>query len=93
MSIEKGDTIQVYKGCRALDILVGVLGTVTEVIPMGSDYSHSVKVVLVIAGKPRVLFARHINRLSDPIVNLNNGNPYNKVQIRLIKKLTTDRAE
>jgi hypothetical protein len=85
--ITVGTRIVVAAGCKALDIAKNVTGQVTAITALGADYSHSVKIELrwvngFKAGKSRVLFARHINRLGDATVNLNDGNPLHKITIR-----------
>lgn len=87
MAIETGSKIAIVKGCKALEIVKGTTARVISVEPMGAEYSHQVRVVLQFlngfqAGKQRTLYARHANRMSDVVVNLNNGNPLNKVQIQ-----------
>lgn len=82
MSIQQWDRIQVVKGCRDLNILKGYTARVLDVIKLGPEYSHFVKVVLQFDNGSRVgLYARHINRLSDPTCNLNSGNPFQKITI------------
>lgn len=80
--ITTGDTVTVLQGCEALSIRKGSRLTIGEVTKLGPDYGHSVKVVLVSRdGSRRALYARHINRLGDSELNLNNGDPTKKVRI------------
>jgi ribosomal protein L13E len=83
--LEAGNKVKIVKGCSARDIRKGECFTVREIKELGADYSHSVNVVLVnVAGRVTVWTARHINRLSDNVVNLNDGNPLHKIQIKKI---------
>lgn len=85
--IAVGTKVVIAAGCKALDINKNVTAKVVAIQELGAEGGHFVKVTLQFlngfqAGKSRSLYARHINRLSDPIVNLNDGNPCHKVQIR-----------
>lgn len=78
MRIVKGNSADVIdKGCTA---------RVSVIDELGPEYSHCVRVVLVMsngfkAGKSFVYYARHINRLSDAVINLNTGNPLQTLKI------------
>ncbi len=81
--ITAGTRVIVLKGCRARDVQKGSGATVRSVTALGADYSHSVKVVLeFVNGRVLAFYARHTNRLSDSVVNLNDGNPLHKIEIR-----------
>ncbi len=85
--LQIGDKVLIEKGCRDLGITKGATARVTAVVELGADYSHSVKVQLhflnsFASGKYFGFYARHINRLSDDFINLNNGNPLNKIVIK-----------
>lgn len=87
--ITKGCTVIITKGCRPRNIDKNVLAEVVAVVELGADYGHSIKLYLRLlngfnAREMRVLYARHRNRLADPIVNLNDGNPLHTVKIRLV---------
>lgn len=74
--------IVVVKGCRRLNLPKGTRAVVHSVTPLGAEYSHMVEVVfLTEQNKTRVLYARHINRMGDSTVNLNNGDPTQKIVI------------
>lgn len=49
---------------------------------MGAEYGHNVKVVLGFGGRKVVFFARHVNRLSDAVIRLNDGNPLHVIEVR-----------
>lgn len=79
--------VMITKGCKALGIDKGTTARVVSVEALGAEYSHSVRVCVQFingfkAGKTFALFARHTNRLADPIVRFNNGNPSNTVEVR-----------
>lgn len=81
-----GTRIKVVKGCRKLEIVKGVFATVKETQLLGADYSHQVRVSFQVmngfhSGKTFVLYARHENRLSDPVVRMNNGNPAHMIEV------------
>ncbi len=81
-----GSTIRVEKGCKARDITKGTTAKIWAVRELGPDYSHSVAVTFTMlngfkAGKSMTFYARHANRLSDAIVNLNDGNPLHKIMV------------
>lgn len=84
--IVPGTLVRVEKGCRAIDVDKGATARVTEVKPLGADYSHACEVRLTFlngfkSGKNLCLYARHENRLGDAVVTLNDGNPTHKIQI------------
>jgi hypothetical protein len=90
MSITVGSKVKVTNGCRALGITKGSTAKVETVVELGPDYSYSVKVGLRFlnsykAGTMICLVTRHINRLSDPWTNLNNGDPYKKITIQEVR--------
>ncbi len=85
--IVAGSRVVIVKGCRARSVTKGATAVVKEVTPLGAEYSHTVKVVLwfqnsFLSGKTLAFYARHQNRLSDGLVNLNDGNPIHQIQIR-----------
>ena len=80
--ITGGSSVTILKGCQAREIAKGT-ATVKELTELGSEYGHSVRVVLTYKGRNIVLFARHLNRLGDPQVNLNTGNPLHTIKICL----------
>lgn len=85
-AITIGSKIVVSKGCKALNITAHTSATVVAIQPMGAEWGYFVKVTFQFtngfnAGKQRTLWARHMNRLGDITINLNDGNPLHKVQI------------
>jgi len=91
-TIIPGCIVYVRKGCKAFGITKGTTLEVTEVRPLGADYSHQVRVSF----KVRVgrgfygqytfsLNARHINRLSDPFTRFHNGDPTENIEIEFLK--------
>lgn len=78
--------VRVLKGCKARDINKGTTWQVTSVNPLGAEYSHSVAVHMTrlngFGPKTITLYARHLNRLADAVLNLNDGNPLHTVQVR-----------
>lgn len=88
MAIVTGSTVRIVKGCKALRIDAHTSARVTDVKELGAAYSHSVRVSMRFlngfrAGRTVSLYARHINRLSDVAVRLNDGNPDHTVQVRM----------
>lgn len=86
-TIIAGCTVRVIKGCHSHRLVKGVTLKVLEVTPMGSEYSHQVRVRFqalqgVRMGEQFALYARHINRLSDPFTRLHNGDPTLNVEIK-----------
>jgi hypothetical protein len=72
-----GARVKIDKGCSA---------KVTEIAPMGAEYSHCVRVVLAMsngfkAGKTFAFYARHPNRLGDIVIRMNDGNPLHVIEI------------
>lgn len=85
-AIVAGSKVKIEKGCKALDIAKNVSAKVVEVKELGADHSHMVRVHIRFlngfrSGKETFLYARHINRMGDTVINLNDGNPDHKVQI------------
>lgn len=81
-----GTSIKIEKGCKARGVDKGCSAKVTEIVPMGAEYSHCVRVVLTMsngykAGKVFVFYARHMNRLSDYVIRMNDGNPSHTIEI------------
>jgi hypothetical protein len=79
--------VKIEKGCKARGIDKGCTAQVTSITPMGADYGHCVRVSFTVlngfgAGKSYAFYARHINRLSDPVIRLNDGNPHHVIEIR-----------
>lgn len=83
MTIERNDTVKITKGCRAYDIHANASGKVLDVVVLDRK---EVKLLLSINGKTHAFFVRHENRLSDPTVRMNKGDPTRTVEIRLLKK-------
>ena len=88
--ITAGSKVRIEKGCNARNVAKGTSATVESVTPLGPEYSHAARVVLKMrngfrSGQIVTFYARHPNRLGDPIVNLNDGNPRNTIQIRAIR--------
>lgn len=79
-TIIEGQTVTITKGCKARGIKKG-RALVVSITELGADYGHSVKVVLAYNGKNYAFFARHVNRLSDPEVNLNDGDPTHAIKV------------
>ena len=79
--IIEGATVKITKGCKARDIDKG-RALVVSVKEMGPEYSHTVRIVLGYKGRNVAFYARHINRLSDAEVNLNDGNPSHTIKVR-----------
>ena len=81
--------VRITKGCRARGIAKNCNAVVREVTPLGADYSHQVKVVLVMssginASRVFAFYARHPNRLADDEIRLNDGNPLHTISIRRV---------
>lgn len=86
-----GARVQLVKGCKARGLDKGVSARVQSVTELGADYGHEVKVVLqplngFQAAKNFAFYARHINRLSDAIVRLNDGNPSHVIEVRRVAR-------
>lgn|SRR5512142_926226 len=88
-TITAGCTVYVRKGCPTLKIVKGDVLSVLEVTPMGPDYRHSVRVRFqarrgVRVGQTFALYARHINRLSDPFTRLHNDDPTLNIEVEFL---------
>lgn len=84
--ISENTKIRIVKGCAARGIAKGSTAIVLSVEALGADYSHAARVAFRVltgaaAGKSFAFYARHPNRLGDPIVNVNDGNPTHKLAI------------
>jgi hypothetical protein len=85
--ITVGTRVVISKGCKAREVTKGATAVIKAVEALGADYSHAVKVTLwfqnsFLAGKTLSFTARHMNRLSDPIIGMNDGNPLHRIEIR-----------
>jgi len=81
-AITVGTKVRIEKGCKAREVTKGATAVVSAVREMGAEHGHFVAVSLKLRSKTVTFYARHINRLSDSLVNLNDGNPLHKIQIR-----------
>lgn len=86
-----GARVQLVKGCKARGLDKGISARVQSVTELGADYGHNVKVVLQPLNgfqttKTFAFYARHINRLSDVIVRLNDGNPSHTIEVRRVAR-------
>ena len=86
MSIAVGSKVRIEKGCKDLEITKGSTAKVVSITELGPDYSHSVRVELLflnsfLSTKTLCLYARHINRLSDPFVNLHGCRTEHKIVV------------
>lgn len=84
--LKENDKVVVFKGCKARGIARWVICRVKGVKPLGADYGHTVKVILLAlnglkGGQRFSFYARHMNRLDDVIINLNDGNPTHTIQV------------
>lgn len=80
--LKTGDIVTIIKGCVARGLFKGGPYIVADVSELGADYSHSVRVTLQQGNRRVNMYARHRNRLSDPVINLNDGNPLHKIKIQ-----------
>lgn len=69
------------KGCRERKISKGDRARVSEVLPLGAEYSHFVLVGLEMGSRRVSFYARHVNRLSDATVRLNDGNALHVIEV------------
>lgn len=79
--------VKIEKGCKARGIEKGCTALVTAIEPMGAEFSHMVRVSFRMlngfkAGSVFSFWARHQNRLADPVVRMNDGNPSHTIEIR-----------
>lgn len=80
-----GAKAEVLKGCNARVLRRREIITITKIESLGADFSHQVKVVFTTNGvRTLTFYARHINRLSDDAINLNDGNPLHKITIKRV---------
>lgn len=82
-----GTRIKFEKGCKARGIDKGCSAKVTAIEPMGPDYGHCVRVTFTMlngfkGGKVFSFYARHMNRLSDVFVRMNDGNPSHTIEVK-----------
>jgi hypothetical protein len=85
-NINAGSRVRIAKGCKAREIRKGVTAFVQAVEPLGAAFGHEVRVTLKLlngfgAGRVVNFYARHTNRLSDPTVRLNDGNPLHVIEV------------
>jgi hypothetical protein len=89
-TITTGCIVYVRKGCNSWpNISKGTTLQVLEITPMGSDHSHQVRVLFKSLNGSRrgstfAMYARHINRLSDPFTRLNQGDPTTNIEIEFL---------
>lgn len=77
----------IAKGCKARGVTKGATAVVKAVEPMGAEFGHNVRITLYflnsfMSGKTVSFYARHINRLGDVFVSMNDGRPENRIEVR-----------
>lgn len=81
-TLTAGTKVTIVKGCKARDLSKGTKAVVTAITPMGAEYSHMVQIVLAMNGRTIALWARHLNRLSEATIAMNDGNPSHRIEIK-----------
>ena len=81
--LKVGSVVRITKGCSARNLRKYDLCRVLDVQPLGAEYGHFVKVVLRTNGNTLAFYARHMNRLSAAEVTMNDGNPLNRIKVRV----------
>jgi hypothetical protein len=93
------DRVKLLKGTKARGLDKGITARIESIEQLGAEYSHAVKVVLqplngFQAGKRFAFFVRHMNRLSDPTLKMNDGNPSHTIEVvRVAPKLKASSTE
>lgn len=91
MAITVGSKVLVTKGNRDMHIPKGYRATVTEIVELGAEYSHNVRVHLTF-GRPVgyslkhptiTLYAKHKNRLADEVTRLFSGSGLQNIEVTL----------
>lgn len=92
-TIATGCTVYVRKGCPAYRINKGFTFTVLAIEPMGAEYGHRVMVRLQKIGQRPgegiTLYARHMNRLSDPFTRLSRDDPTKNIEVEFLTAAVT----
>jgi len=82
--ITTGSKIVIEKGCKDRNIAAHKTATVLIVQELGKEYSHQIGVTMAfLDGRKVTFYARHRNRLADPIVNMKDGNPMHSIKVRV----------
>lgn len=81
-----GMRVRIEKGCAAREVVKNATAQISEVTLLGADCSHMVKVVLLLLNGPKsgrrvAFYARHVNRLADAVLSMNDGNPGHRIEI------------
>lgn len=82
--ITTGTNVKILKGCNARNVAKGTTWHVREVQVMGAEHSHQARVVLTRGPRVLTFWARHINRLSDPTVRMNDGSPSYTIEVKAL---------
>lgn len=85
-ALKVGDLVQVLKGCRARSITKGYACRIGDIVELGPDYGHFVRVLLDYGHRKVSFYARHKNRLSDSVIRLNDGRPEHVIEITKVVK-------
>jgi hypothetical protein len=88
-ALTAGMNIVVTKGCDARNVRKGMNAKVLEVTE-GERREAKVRIEFPtrwsesrgVTGSTLVFYARHVNRLSDPVVGMNDGNPLHRIEVR-----------
>lgn len=86
-TITAGTRLLVTKGCAARGITKGVTVRILAVEALGAEYGYSVKVRFqpvngFKTSQTFAFYARHMNRLADPSVRMNDGRPEHTIEVR-----------
>jgi len=82
--ITAGTNVKIVKGCKARNVAKNTTWHVREVQTMGAEYSHQVRLVLTYGPRVLTFWARHANRLSDPIVRMHDGSPSYTIEVKAL---------
>lgn len=82
-----GARVRIEKGCNAREVVKGTTAQIKSITALGAEYSHAVRVTLFfvngrLSGRTLTFYARHMNRLSDVIVGMNDGRPEHRIEVR-----------
>jgi len=86
-SIAPTSRVFVTKGCKSRGVTKGSTAIVKTVESLGAEYGHNVKVTLYfvnsfLSGKTLAFYVRHVNRLGDASIAMNDGRPENRIEVR-----------
>jgi len=81
--IQIGSKVKITKGCKQRNIKKGMICTILDIKDLGAEGSYFVNIKFRTPDNKVIgFYMRYMKRLSDPEISLNDGNPFNKIEMK-----------